>query len=95
MPTSTNQAAASELHARAQDHLEALPNHVLHQVKSFHQHIRFFVDGGGGSGMGMRHRMDDVSESLRRLLDEIASLGGIGRVTKEEILQDEDARHVS
>jgi len=39
--------------------------------------------------------MAEISGSLRKLLDEIAALGGIGKATEQEILQDPDAKHVS
>lgn len=80
----------AELHAQAQDHLEALPEKVLHHAKLFHQYIRFFVEGGH-----ILHQDGEVCDRLRGLLDEIVAMGGIGKVTKDELLQDEDARHVS
>lgn len=90
-PTQRIQTATHELHARAQERLEALPDHVLNHVKLFHRFIRFFVEGGH-----ILHGHDEeVSDRLRGLLDEIAALGGIGKVTKDELLQDEDTRHVS
>jgi potassium channel subfamily K, other eukaryote len=92
-------ADAHESHARAQETLESLPNHVLHHAKTFHTYIRLFVDDANvldtRSG-GAKGAMDDeVSITLRRLLDKIARLGGIGKGTKDEILRDPDARHVS
>lgn len=92
-------ADVGESHARAQETLESLPNHVLHHAKTFHTYIRLFVDDAnvldsrrGGAKAGTD---DEVSVTLRRLLDKIARLGGIGKGTKDEILQDPDARHVS
>jgi len=88
-PTQRNQRTTSESHARAQDRLEALPGHVIHHVRLFHQYIRFFVDGGH-----ILHGQDgEVSDRLRGLLDEIVALGSIGKVTKDELLQDQDTRH--
>jgi hypothetical protein len=85
----------SESRTRAQEILEALPGHVLRHAKTFHTYIRLFVDDtntlkGSASGGSA-----EVSVNLRRLLDEVAALGGIGNGKKEEILQDPDARHVS
>ena len=88
-PKEPSQAAVSELHTRVQDHLQGLPDHVFHHAKIIYQYIRFFVDGGHHDQEG------EVSGRLRKLIDEISSLGGIGKVTKDELLQDEAARHVS
>jgi hypothetical protein len=95
-------ARVTESHARAQETLESLPNHVLHHAKTFHTYIRLFVDdanvldtqSGGSVQAVMSGGTDEVSSTLRRLLDRIAVLGGIGKGTKEEILRDPDARHV-
>jgi len=86
-----------ETFQRAQAHLEALPGHILHHAKTFRTYVRLFVNDGNhsstqGDGVG---GIDEVSSTLRGLLDEIALLGGISRATKEEILRDRDARHVS
>jgi hypothetical protein len=88
---------------RAQECLEALPRHVLRHAKTFHTYVQLFVDDGnilgtrsGGSTKAMTHGgMAEISGSLRKLLDEIAALGGIGKATEQEILQDPDAKHVS
>jgi potassium channel subfamily K len=87
---------------RAQECLEALPRHVLRHAKTFHTYVQLFVDDGnilgtrsGGSTKVMTHSgMAEISGSLRKLLDEIAALGGIGKATEQEILQDPDAKHV-
>lgn len=101
-----NEQNSNEVTARTQESLEALPGHVLHQCKNFHKYIKFFVDGGnildaedshhGHGPNGGTSGSSEVSHGLRKLLDEIAgNNGGIGKVTKDEILGDEDARHVS
>lgn len=78
---------------RAQDKLEALPGAILRQAKTFHKYIRAFVDGGVIPG-GEIGRLSEVSDGLRGLLDEIAGGGGIGKVSKEEIMQDAEARQI-
>jgi hypothetical protein len=97
-----DKASIAETHTRAQESLDALPGHVLRHAETFHTYIRLFVDDGnildtqrGGSAKAIASGgMAEVSSTLRKLLDEIAMLGGIGKATKEEILQDPDARHV-
>ena len=92
----------SDVNRRAQETLEALPGHVLRHAKTFHTYVQLFVDDGnilgtrsGGSTRAMTHGgMAELSGTLRKLLDEIAVLGGIGKATEEEILQDPDAKHV-
>lgn len=94
--------AVSDLHARARESLDALPGHVLSHAETFQAYIRLFVDDGniidthrGSSAKALTSAgVAEVSGTLRKLLDEIAILGGIGKATKEEILQDPDARHV-
>jgi hypothetical protein len=91
----------ASVHRRAQERLEALPNHVLRHAKTFHTYIRLFVDDTntlythkGGTARASSGAAE-LSGPLTRLLDEIAGVGGIGRATKEEILQDPQARHAS
>jgi potassium channel subfamily K, other eukaryote len=94
-------ANAFESNTRAQGSLEALPDLVLRYAKIFHTYIRLFVDDTkvlevqNGNIATVNSGMDEVSHTLRNLLDEIAALGGIGKAMKEEISQDPDARHVS
>jgi potassium channel subfamily K, other eukaryote len=93
----------SESHARAQKNMEALPDHVLEHAKTFHAYINMFIDDenildttrGGSARAIARGGVGDVDSTLKKQLDEIAILGGIGTGAKEEILQDPDARHVS
>ena len=93
----------SDSHTLAQESLEALPGHVLQHAKTFHTYIRLFVDdanilnsqNGGNGNPVASGGMAEVSGDLRKLLDEIAALGNIGKARKEEILQDPDARHVN
>ncbi|KIM78217.1 hypothetical protein PILCRDRAFT_599929 [Piloderma croceum F 1598] len=89
----------ANVHREAQESLEALPNHVLRHAKIFHAYIRLVIDDTNtlythkGSSARVNGDVPDLSGHLRRLLDEIAGVGGIGRFTKEEILQDPQARH--
>ena len=90
-------------YVRAQESLEALPRHVLRHAKTFDTYIRLFVDEGNtlGTRRGTGYRamtsggLADVSVTLRKLLDDIAVFGRIGKARQEEILQDPDAKHVS
>jgi potassium channel subfamily K, other eukaryote len=101
--TERQKEIVSDSTRRAQECLEALPRHVLRHAKTFHTYVQLFVDDGnilgtrsGGSTKAMTHgSMAEISGSLRKLLDEIAALGGIGKATEQEILQDPDAKHVS
>jgi hypothetical protein len=75
---------------------------VLQHAEAFRTYICLFINDGitldtqksVGAGAMASAGMADVGDTLRRLLDEIAMLGGIGKTTKDEILQDPDARHV-
>jgi hypothetical protein len=76
-------ANAFESNTRAQGSLEALPDLVLRYTKIFHTYIRLFVDDGtkvlelqNGNIPAVNSGMDEVSRTLRNLLDEIAVLGG-------------------
>lgn len=84
----------SESRAPALEALEALPSHVLHHAKTFRTYLRLFVnEGNHARSQGFGGGMTEVSGNLRKLLDEIALSGSLGMATKEEILQDRDARH--
>ena len=96
------QKKSSSVHTRTQESLETLPGRVLQHAEAFRTYICLFINDGitldtqksVGAGAMASAGMADVGDTLRRLLDEIAMLGGIGKTTKDEILQDPDARHV-
>ena len=98
-----DKSRVSDSHERAQESLEALPGHVLRHAETFHAYIQLFVNDGhiidtqkdGRTKAITNGGVSHVTGTLRKLLDEIAILGGFGKATKEEILQDPDARHVS
>jgi hypothetical protein len=74
--------------------LEALPIKVLSHARAFYQHVQYFVRppgtaGGWGAGAG------EVSERLKKMLDEIAGVEHLGERVRREILGDESARHAS
>lgn len=84
----------------AQKSLETLLSHVLHHAITLHKCSWYYADGGNildiqedGSSEAIASQVHDA---LRRQLDDVAVSGGpIGKATKEELLQDADARHVS
>jgi len=87
-PIEPSEATVAELQTQALECLEALPEHVFHGVKIIHQYIRFFIDGWHHEQEG------EVNDRLKKLLGEIAGMGGIGKVTKDELLHDEASRHI-
>lgn len=96
-----NQVVVYESHVLAQDTLEALPLQVLSHAKAFQNYVRFSEEGAAvlddhhSDGGSLHEEMSEISNGLRVLLDEIAGAGAnISKATKEEILQDNDARHV-
>ena len=100
-PSQARTDEIASVHRQAQESLESLPNHVLRHAKIFHTYIRLIIDDTNtlytqkGGSARFNDGVPDSSGLLRRLLDEIAGVGGIGRATKEEILQDPQARHAS
>ena len=100
--TENSKKSVSESHTEdtdAQKSLKTLLGHVLQQAKILHKCSLYYVDGGnildiqgGGSSEAIANRVSDV---LRRQLDDVAVSGSIGKATREEVLQDSDARHVS
>lgn len=76
------------------ERLEALPAQILHQARTFHEHVQYFVGQGSTSGSGM-NADSPVPESLRKLMNDITGAEQLGKRVKEEIMQDEDVRHVS
>ncbi|KAF7964357.1 hypothetical protein HWV62_9589, partial [Athelia sp. TMB] len=74
----------------AQETLEALPSQILEQARTLRKYVRAFAaDDDASEG----EETKEVTQGLRKLLDEIAGAVGVGRVSKAEIMQDVDARH--
>jgi hypothetical protein len=84
-----------------QTQLEALPQIVLSHAQTLYQHLQYFVRQSAANGIdatgtatgGVPEQV--VPEALKELLDEIAAPGRLGERHKQEILEDEIARHVS
>jgi hypothetical protein len=84
--------ALNEAHTHTQTQLEALPHKILADAKIFHEHLSYFV----GSGNKVKvDSGDELPPGLQQLLNEITGAEKLGERVKREILQDEDARHVS
>lgn len=84
--------ALNDSHARAQTRLEALPHKILADAKTFHEHLSYFV--GSGNKLTVDSG-DELPPGLQKLMNEITGVEKLGERIKREILQDEDARHVS
>jgi hypothetical protein len=81
-----------EVHTRTQTQLEALPHKILADAQTFHEHLSYFVAAGNKVNIDSG---DDLPPGLQQLINEITNAEKIGEQIKREILQDEDARHVS
>ncbi|KZS97353.1 voltage-gated potassium channel [Sistotremastrum niveocremeum HHB9708] len=66
------------------DALEHIPHQVLNSVRTFHDHVHYFINGA--------HLLEPPPPSLNKLMDEIAETDVMDERTKKEILADEDAR---
>lgn len=79
----------------AQHELEKLPTEIIRQVRTFHDHMRFFVNNGASveGTEGDVQKKQRIPKQLRKLLDEIAELEDIGERAKREILEDDDSRN--
>lgn len=90
-----SEKTTAELHTEA---LQVLLGHVLYEANRLHKCSWYYVDGGNildiQGGSGSEAIASRVSDILSRQLDDVAVSGGIGKATREEVLQDPDARHV-
>lgn len=94
-PLSAHQSvedALKESHTRTQTQLEALPHKILADAKTFHEHLSYFV--GSGNKLTVDSG-DQLPAGLQQLMNEVTGAEKLGDRIKKEILQDEDARHVS
>lgn len=86
------QAQLEAAEDRAHKELEALPHQIIRQARTFHDYMHFFAKGGG-------HDDEDpdpnnVPRALRQLLDDIVTSEDVDERVKQEILADDDAKHV-
>ncbi|PSR74374.1 hypothetical protein PHLCEN_2v9882 [Hermanssonia centrifuga] len=88
----------------AQRELECLPNEIIREARTFHEHMQYFVNNGGNveetmtmesQGQGSSGVASRIPNELRELLDQISEYEGIGERAKREILEDSDSRNVS
>jgi potassium channel subfamily K len=94
-PSPSPSESVREAQEVAQQQLEALPYQVLQHARTFHEHVKYFVGGASTSPENIGgFAGTEVPESLKQLLDDISGQAKIGERMKEEIFQDEDARHV-
>ena len=89
----TAHAALSDAQARATGHLEALPHKILRHAQVFHDHVRYFFSRSPHATGSVND--GSVPEELKKLMDDIIGAEKLSGRMKEEILQDDDARHVS
>ena len=86
------QAQLEAAHDRAHKELEALPHEIIRQARTFHDYMHFFAKGGGHDDED--HDPNNVPRALRQLLDEIVASEDVDDRVKQEILADDDAKHV-
>jgi potassium channel subfamily K, other eukaryote len=72
--------------ARAQRNLETLPGKVLERARVFHRYIQYLSHSEHGAV---------VTTDLKLMLDDISRAEKLDDKMKDEILQDEEAKHVS
>ena len=86
------QAHIEAAEERAHKELEALPHEIIRQARTFHDYMHFFAKGGGH--VDEDHDPNNVPRALRQLLDEIVASENVDDRVKQEILADDDAKHV-
>ncbi|KIK54974.1 hypothetical protein GYMLUDRAFT_48173 [Collybiopsis luxurians FD-317 M1] len=72
--------------------LEELPRRILAHTRAFHEHLQFFVGPGSINSNGGSSREEQIPQSLKTLLDDIAGASKFGERIQMEILQDKEAR---
>ena len=85
-PLKIRPSTVQESSARAQQNLESLPGKVLTEAKVFHKYIQYLLQTEPGGA---------VNTDLRSILDDISKTQKLDERMKDEILQDEEAKHVS
>jgi potassium channel subfamily K len=72
---------------RAKQKILDAANELLHQAKTFHDHIHFFSE--------QQKYGASPSPALAKLLSDMAETEHMNEALKKEVLQDQDARTVS
>ncbi|KAK7059765.1 tandem pore domain k+ channel [Favolaschia claudopus] len=88
-PEKSSEDAIQEAHSRTQTQLEALPQRILSDARTFTEHLSYFV------GSGRKVEVDSGEElppGLQQLMKDVLGGEKLGERFKREILQDEDAR---
>ena len=86
IPTRIRPSIVEDSSARAQRNLESLPAKVLEQARVFHRYIQY---------LGRAEHGTAAPTDLKLMLDDISRAETLDDRMKDEILQDEEARHVS
>ncbi|KZT00659.1 uncharacterized protein LAESUDRAFT_665671 [Laetiporus sulphureus 93-53] len=83
-----------EAHAAAQRELEALPQEILKQARTFHDYIQYFAQGRDRDDEDLPGEGGQVNvpKELKKLLNEILEAEVVGDRMKREILQDDDVK---
>jgi hypothetical protein len=68
--------------------LSELPQEILQHTSTLREHVQYFVVHKGSS-------KGKVPESVQRLLDQVSGAEQLEEQIREEILQDDEARHAS
>lgn len=88
IPAKIRPSLVEESSARAQRNLESLPGKVIEQARVFHRYIQYLGHADHGHGA-------IVTTDLKLMLDDISRAEKLDDRMKDEILQDEEAKHVS
>ena len=86
IPVRIRSSLVEKSSARAQRSLETLPGKVLEQAIVFHRYIQYLAHAEHGA---------IVPTDLKSMLDDISRSEKLDDRMKDEILQDEEAKHVS
>ncbi|KAH7882329.1 hypothetical protein F5I97DRAFT_1909487 [Phlebopus sp. FC_14] len=73
-------------HSHAQRSLEALPYHVINEMRSFQQHMRFIGDDAVEVENMLNERLQDILNEV------VGDVNGMRESAKADILSDEDSR---
>lgn len=86
IPARIRPSLVEESSARAQRSLESLPGKVVERARDFHRYIQYLGHADHGT---------IVITDLEVMLDDISRAEKLDDRMKDEILQDEEAKHVS
>ncbi|KAI0945627.1 hypothetical protein AcW1_001803 [Taiwanofungus camphoratus] len=92
--TSTRLKRSQEI---AQRELEILPGEILRQARTFHDYIQYFMNTIGSDyedvNLPGEEGRRNVPAELKKLLDDILEVEGVGERVKREILQDDESKN--